>query len=140
MPSTSFERTQFHASPEILAEMERTDTDKLSNIVKDAISAASYSCGISEDTLLSILGKLQVETVGQMKGYLESLMQRGEIDQMDAKNLSNALEAAISSIADATDLDTAEICEVFVREKFFPIDAIVESLRARSRADRADQV
>ena len=140
MPSTSFERTQFHASPEILAKMERTDTDKLCNIVKDAISSASYSCGISEDALVQILGKLQVEMVGQMKGYLESLMMRGEIDRMDAKNLSKALETAIRSIADATDLDTSEICEIFVREKFSNLDVIVESLRARSRMDRADQV
>lgn len=140
MPSRFFPRTQFHASPEALVEMERADMDKLSNIVKDAISSASQQTGLTEDDVMIVLGKLQVEMLGQMKGHLDMLMAQGEIERVDTRRLSNALESAIRSIAEATDLATAQITEIFVIEKWSNVDSIVESLRIMSRADRADQV
>jgi uncharacterized protein YidB (DUF937 family) len=140
MPSTSFARTQFHASPEVLAEMERVDMEKLGNIVQGAVSSVSYQTGMTENEVMSLVCKLRVEMVGEIKGVLDNLAARGELSYPDTAKLGRILEGAIRSIADATDLDTAEITEILSREPWTSVDIVVKPLRIRSRIDRSDQV
>jgi|GEM_PF-4264014 len=140
MPSTSFVRTQFHASPEVLAEMERVDMEKLANIVQGVVSSVSYQTGMTENEVMSTLGKLRIEMVGQIKDMLDDLATQGELSYPDTAKLGRILESAIRNIADATDLDTDEITEILSRKPWTSIDMVVEPLRMRSRIDRADQV
>lgn len=140
MPSTSFVRTQFHASPDVLAEMERVDVEKLGNIVQGAVSSISYQTGMTENEVMSTLGKLRIEMVGQLKGVLDNLVANGELSYPDTSKLSRILEGAIRSIADATDLDTDEITEILSKEPWTSIGTVIGPLRMRSRIDRADQV
>ncbi len=130
---------QYYASPAVLAEMERQDLDKLSNIVKEAMSSICSKTGLEQSEVLSIFGKARVERVDQLKGALDALETSGEMVRTDTAMLAREMEHAIAVIAEATQLDTDEISDVFSRERGSSLEIVIKRLRSRSKRDRADQ-
>lgn len=119
---------------------ERIDMQKLGGVVSNAVTSISTKTGLPENEVLDIMEKVRVEMVGDLKGAILTLESNGAIPNVNADKLSMAMEEAIETIADATDLDTDEITEVFTKEEGASLDHIIFRLRERSRVDRSNQV
>ena len=119
---------------------ERIDVQKLGEVVEDAILLISAKTGLDEEHVLDILEKVRVPMVGELKNTLEILEARGMIQPLDKDRMCAAIKSAISSIAHATDLSTAEITEVFCKQDGASLEHIIFRLRARSILNRSNHV
>lgn len=116
---------------------EKANLGKLDRVVNDAITAISTKTGLSVNEAREIMANLRVEMVGEIRGVIDTLGNLNAVKHADAAKLSGAIEDAIESIANATDLVTDEITEIFTQEAGASIEDVVSRLYAKSKADRS---
>ncbi len=95
------------------AAAERVDLDKLGKIVDDAFALVSKETSLPALEVLCKVGEIELATLKQ------------------------ATDAAITKISDATDLDTAQITDIFKANRAAGIDVLVHRLREQSLLNRA---
>ncbi len=131
--------SQFTASPSVLAAMERQDMEKLEKVIKEAISSVSSSTGLSESEVMDVFWNVRVQMTSELRSAISSLQQQGVIKQTDPVKLALAMEHAIRMIAEATDLNTDELTDMFTRLKGASWEKFIARIRTKSRMDRMDQ-
>jgi fructose/tagatose bisphosphate aldolase len=95
------------------AAAEQVDLNKLGKIVDDAFALVAKETSLPAIEVLCKVGEIELAT------------------------LKKATDAAISKIAVATDLDTAQITDIFKANRAAGIDVVVNRLRERSLLNRA---
>lgn len=116
---------------------EKANLGKLDKVVNDAITAISTKTSLPVSEVREIMGNVRVELVGEIRGVIDTLGNLNAVKHADAAKLSSAIEDAIESIANATDLDTDEITEIFTKEAGASVEDVVSRLYAKSKADRS---
>jgi hypothetical protein len=104
---------QTHLSPAEEEAAEREDIKKLGKVVEGAFESVAKLTRLSLQEVLHIL------------------------EEVDVAKLKQATQEAIKTIADSTDLDTANIIAIFMANRDAGIDDIVIRLREESHVHRA---
>ncbi len=136
---TQYIAKTYTASPTVLAAIEQQDVEKLEMVIRQAISSIGSSCGLSESEVMDVLGNVRVSMSSELKSAVESLQKQGIIKPVDSSILSRALEQGYRMVAQATDLNTDELTDMFTRLKGANMDKIVARIHTKSRLDRFDQ-
>ena len=117
---------------------EKSNFGKLARTVNEAIQAVSTKTSLPVNQVLEILGHVRVEMVGEIREVVDSLgNDMDAVKHTDAAILSSAIEDAIESISNATDLDTDEITWIFTKRPGAGVEDIVSRLYAKSKSSRS---
>lgn len=116
---------------------EKANFGKLEKTVNEAITGVSALTGLPVNEVLEVMGSIRVEMVGEIRGAIDALGNLNAVKHADAAKLSKAIEWAIESVANATDLDTDEITYIFTKRPGADMEDIVSRLYAKSKTDRA---
>jgi hypothetical protein len=129
MPTTQFDESDLA--------FEKANIGKLEKVVNDAVTAISAKTSLPVNEVLEVLENVRVEMVGEIRGAVDSLGNLSAVKHADAAKLSKAIEDAIGTIANATDLDTDEITWIFTRKPGAGVEDIVFRLNEKSKFDRS---
>jgi hypothetical protein len=108
-------------------------------IVRDNESVPMESSVLADEQIdLNKLGKIVEDAfeLVEKESTLPALEVMCKLDEIEVAALKQATDAAITKISYATDLDTAQITDIFKAYQIDGIDVIVHRLREQSRINR----
>lgn len=130
MISSPRRQTAINAQERLNA-LERISIERIDRLISGSIKAISVMNNITRSDVSGILEKIHVATIGEVQKAVENL------DGMEGVNvirLTVGIEETLKAIAGATNLDVAEITEIFAMENGALAGDIASRLHAKSKA------